>query len=235
MPNESQLSTILLLCVLAYVIYQLSDSSCLTSESFANQENNQSPLNQIYDPSMLTNQNMSAPVSNDISVDNASSAAPVNVMNNVSNNVTNNVPVNVVVPPQENVQKQESVNMFSGNDTSSLGADLTNAYSNPLPEGVKADSLDLNKNNVTTYNSKDILPKEVNNEWFDTDFSQAKNNVNDDKLINTDRYVIGVNTVGQSLKNASYDIRGTIPNPKFSVSPWNNSTYEPDYNLKPLC
>ena len=44
-----------------------------------------------------------------------------------------------------------------------------------------------------------------------------------------------INTVGQSLKNGSHDIRGTIPNPKFSVSPWNNSTYEPDYNIKPLC
>jgi hypothetical protein len=60
-------------------------------------------------------------------------------------------------------------------------------------------------------------------------------NINDDKLINTERYIIGINTVGQSLKNASYDIRGTIPNPKFVVSPWGNSTYEPDFNLKPLC
>ena len=76
---------------------------------------------------------------------------------------------------------------------------------------------------------------ETNDEWFDTDFSQAKHNINDGKLINTDRYVIGVNTVGQSLKNASYDIRSTIPNPKISVSPWNNSTYEPDYNIKSLC
>ena len=79
------------------------------------------------------------------------------------------------------------------------------------------------------------MPKEINNKWFDTDFSQAKYNVNDDKLINTERYVIGINTVGQSLKNASYDIRGTVANPKFTVSPWNNSTYEPDFNLKPLC
>jgi hypothetical protein len=232
MPNESQLSTILLLCVLAYVIYQLTDSSCLTSESFANEEN-KSPLNQIYDQSVLTNQNNALPASND---NVTSSPAPVNVMNNVSNNASVNVPSEAVVqPPQENVPKQDAVNMFSGNDLALSGADLGSAYNTPLPEGVKADSLDLNKNNVTSYNSKDFLPKEVNNEWFDTDFSQAKNNLNDDKLINTDRYVIGVNTVGQSLKNASYDIRGTIPNPKFSVSPWNNSTYEPDYNLKPLC
>ena len=89
-------------------------------------------------------------------------------------------------------------------------------------------------NDVKTYNAQDFLPKEINDKWFDTDFSQAKNNIQDDKLINTERYVIGINTVGQSLKNPSYDIRGTVPCPKFQISPWNNSTTEPDYNLKSL-
>ena len=120
-------------------------------------------------------------------------------------------------------------------EDTSFGSDLSIAYDSPLPQKTGASSVDLNKNNVTKYDAKDFLPKEINDTWFDTDFSQAKNNVNDDKLINTERYVIGVNTVGQSLKNASYDIRGTVPNPKFTVSPWNNSTYEPDFNLKPLC
>ena len=93
----------------------------------------------------------------------------------------------------------------------------------------------MKKNNVSQYNAKDFLPKEINDQWFDTDFSQAKFNINDDKLINTERYIIGINTVGQSLKAASHDIRGTIPNPKFAVSPWNNSTIEIDYNIKSLC
>ena len=115
------------------------------------------------------------------------------------------------------------------------GADLNVAFERPLPPNANPNTVDLNKNNVSQYDAKDYLPKEINNKWFDTDFSQAKYNLNDDKLINTDRYVIGVNTVGQSLKNASYDIRGTVPNPKFTVSPWNNSTYEPDYNIKPMC
>jgi len=110
-----------------------------------------------------------------------------------------------------------------------IGNDTTNTVNN-IANGV----VNIN-NNVTDYNSKDYLPKEINKQWFDTDFSQAKTNIEDDKLINTERYVIGINTVGQSLKNASYDIRGTIANPKFSISPWNNSTYEPDYNIKPLC
>ena len=42
--------------------------------------------------------------------------------------------------------------------------------------------VDINKNNVKNYNAKDFLPKEINNQWFDTDFSQAKFNINDDKL-----------------------------------------------------
>ncbi len=37
------------------------------------------------------------------------------------------------------------------------------------------------------------------------------------------------------MKNASYDIRGAVAVPKFSISPFNNSTIEPDYNIKPLC
>lgn len=114
-------------------------------------------------------------------------------------------------------------------------SDLTTAFMPPLPPGAKPDVVDFKKNNVDKYNAKDFLPKQVNDEWFETDFSLAKYQLNDDKLINTEKYIIGINTVGESLKNASYDIRGTIPNPKFIVSPWNNSTYEPDFNLKPLC
>ncbi len=122
----------------------------------------------------------------------------------------------------------ESVNDFEG-------VNLNEAFDLPLPQGTNVDAVDFKKGNMDNYNAKDFLPKEINDEWFETDFSLAKYQLNDDKLINTERYIIGINTVGQSLKNASYDIRGTIPNPKFAVSPWMNSTYEPDFNLKPLC
>ena len=114
------------------------------------------------------------------------------------------------------------------------GANLNKAFSRPVPKGSKCNSVDFNRNYLKKYDSKNYLPQEVNDEWFDTDFTQAKNKLNSDSLINTEKYVIGVDTVGQSLKNASYDIRGTVANPKFNVSPWNNSTYEPDYNIKPL-
>ena len=122
----------------------------------------------------------------------------------------------------------DSINDFEG-------VNLNEAFNLPLPQGTNVDAVDFKKGNMDNYNAKDFLPKEINDEWFETDFSLAKYQLNDDKLINTERYIIGINTVGQSLKNASYDIRGTIPNPKFAVSPWMNSTYEPDFNLKPLC
>ena len=113
-------------------------------------------------------------------------------------------------------------------------SDLNNAFKGPLADSSAVDLVKMNKTEMKNYNSDDFLPKEVIDGAFD-DYSQAKYNLDNDKLINTERYVIGINTVGQSLKNGSHDIRGTIPNPKFSVSPWNNSTYEPDYNIKPLC
>jgi len=113
-------------------------------------------------------------------------------------------------------------------------SDLNSAFA-PLAEtGNTLDLVKMNHSEMKNYNSDDFLPKEIISGAFD-DYSQAKYAVDDTNLINTDRYVIGINTVGQSLKNGSHDIRGTIPNPKFSVSPWNNSTYEPDYNIKPLC
>lgn len=145
---------------------------------------------------------------------------------------------NAVQDPATNLLKTmpDNVNKFEGNeDNNSQAADLNAAFSSPLPVGAQPDQVDLNKNNLKNYNSKDFLPKEVQGEWFDTDFSLAKFDINDDALINTERFTIGINTVGQSLKNASHDVRGTIPNPKYTVSPWNNSTYEPDFNLKPLC
>ena len=130
----------------------------------------------------------------------------------------------------------KDVFQFEGNtNDNDLGASLDAAFERPVASQPRAENVNIKEQDTKKYNAAYFLPKEVNSEWFNTDFSQAKVNVDDTNLINTERYVIGVNTVGQSLKNASYDIRGTIANPKFAVSPWNNSTYEPDTNIKPLC
>ena len=47
-------------------------------------------------------------------------------------------------------------------------------------------------------------------------------------------YHVGVNTVGQSLRNANQQLRSEPPNPQVSVSPWLNTTIGPDLSRKPL-
>lgn len=86
------------------------------------------------------------------------------------------------------------------------------------------------------FNSKYYLPNEktVNPDWFEVvpEAISVKNR----HLINVSK-PIGVNTIGTSLRNASWDLRsdaGAV-NPKFTVAPWLQSTIEPDVNRKSLC
>ena len=80
--------------------------------------------------------------------------------------------------------------------------------------------------------SDDLLPKK-NENWFETPSVGSK--LDDANLLADAIFKVGVDTVGNTKKNPSYDIRGTIANPKFPISPWNNSSYEPDNNLRSLC
>lgn len=47
-------------------------------------------------------------------------------------------------------------------------------------------------------------------------------------------YHFGINTVGQTLRNANYDVRSDPPNPRTPVSPFLNSTIEPDLYRRQL-
>ena len=85
--------------------------------------------------------------------------------------------------------------------------------------------------------AKDLLPKEAKDDWFDMpyDKKQMMRIENENLLAGAStQSKIGIDTQGQTLKNASWDLRAAPPNPKFNVGPWMNSTIEPDYNIKPL-
>lgn len=226
MLKDNQLSTVLLLVALGFLIYFLSKPKT-ESEGFT-EETATTTTSESSMPTMPMVPTMP-------SLNIAS-----NLVADVKPEVLSQILAEAESPKTPTAEteirgNQMDVFQYEPNDLQESGASIDAAFERPIPPEARPDVVDINKNNVKKYNAKDFLPKEINDQWFDTDFSQAKFNLNDDKLINTDRYVIGVNTVGQSLKNASYDIRGTIPNPKFTVSPWNNSTYEADYNIKPLC
>ena len=234
--SNDSISTVILLVALAALIYYLTSPS--KPENTDNFEEVK-PKDEEVKPNMpvvnnyVKGDNLMGQY--DTKLEAATIAAKVGASNN-SNSVPAPAAVaSVVAEKPAIVPVKQQADIPSSNDiVDAAGADLSSAYGDIVNKAAK-NSVDLNQKNVINYDAHDFLPKEVNDSWFDTDFSQAKYNVNDDKLINTERYVIGINTVGQSLKNASYDIRGTVANPKFSVSPWNNSTYEPDFNIKPMC
>lgn len=79
------------------------------------------------------------------------------------------------------------------------------------------------------YNADNYLPQEVNNEWFNSTDNQIP--IKDRHLINVNK-PISINTIGSSLKNASYDIRGSPPCPKYAISPFMNSSIDPDNNIR---
>jgi len=81
------------------------------------------------------------------------------------------------------------------------------------------------------HDSNQLLPQEKEADWFQT---IETTNVKNSNLINIYR-PIGVNTISSSHKLASYDLRGTVPCPKFNVAPWNQSSVAQDNSLKSLC
>ena len=46
--------------------------------------------------------------------------------------------------------------------------------------------------------------------------------------------LVGIDTVGQTLRNANLQLRSEPPNPRVMVSPWLNSTIESDTNRRPF-
>lgn len=75
--------------------------------------------------------------------------------------------------------------------------------------------------------AEDLLPKDAaNSKWAQVN-PAGQGDVKDQNML-TAGFHIGVNTVGQSLRNANYQLRSDPPNPKLSVGPWNQTTIEYD-------
>jgi hypothetical protein len=78
----------------------------------------------------------------------------------------------------------------------------------------------------------ELLPSDVNSTWaqqnpMGTGSLKGKNFLSAGALI-------GINTVGQSLRNANLQLRSEPPNPQVPISVFNVSTIEPDLNRRDL-
>lgn len=81
-------------------------------------------------------------------------------------------------------------------------------------------------------NPDDLLPKDENSQWAQLN-PRGNGELNNVNLLQAG-YLNGINTVGSSLRNANLQLRSEPPNPQSQVSPWLNSTIEPDLMRLPL-
>ena len=81
-------------------------------------------------------------------------------------------------------------------------------------------------------NPMELLPLDTNGQWAQVNPTgsgdlQGKNFLSAGALV-------GINTVGQSLRNPNYQLRSEPPNPQVQVGPWQQSTITPDLQRRPL-
>ena len=81
-------------------------------------------------------------------------------------------------------------------------------------------------------NSADLLPRDANS--LHAQVVPSGQGALGDQNFLTAGYHLGVNTVGQTLRNANRQLRSDPPNAQVKVSPWNQTTIEPDVNRRPL-
>jgi hypothetical protein len=81
-------------------------------------------------------------------------------------------------------------------------------------------------------NPDELLPRDENSQWAQLN-PRGVGDLNNVNLLQSG-FWNGINTVGSSLRNANLQIRSEPPNPQSQVSPWMNTTIEPDMMRLPL-
>lgn len=78
----------------------------------------------------------------------------------------------------------------------------------------------------------ELLPGDANSKWAQS-VPAGQGELGDQNFL-TAGYHVGVNTVGQTLRNANRQLRSEPPNPQVKVSPWLQTTIEADTNRRPM-
>ena len=86
--------------------------------------------------------------------------------------------------------------------------------------------------NQNVVNPSDLLPVDHNETFSSLNPVNQANPMTPDLL--QAGYHIGLDTIGQTMKNPNLQLRSDPYIPKAAVGPWNQSTYEPDLMRVPL-
>jgi hypothetical protein len=80
--------------------------------------------------------------------------------------------------------------------------------------------------------AEELLPQDNSSLWAQVNPS-GEGSLKDRNFLQSG-YHIGINTVGQTLRNANLQLRSEPPCPQVRVSPWLQATIEPDVSRKPF-
>jgi hypothetical protein len=144
--------------------------------------------------------------------------------NNAANNADMNNAANTTVPDMGAATNTNVTPNQIDQGFGSQSASVENLDSQAIPSG------ECYPKDILA--PEDLFPKDAQSQ-FAENTPNAPGALGDQNFLNAGFHV-GVNTVGQSLRNANRQLRSEPPNPQVKVSPWLQSTIEPDINRRPL-
>jgi hypothetical protein len=142
----------------------------------------------------------------------ANGEVEANENNNAQHVVNNNTGAPVAVPAESTVEGFETLT--------------------PAPMPFKDAEKPSNCYPKDQINPSELLPNDPNSKWAQVN-PMGQGDIAGKNYLSAGA-LIGVNTIGQSLRNANYQLRSDPPNPQVKVSIWNQTTIEPDINRRAL-
>ena len=110
-----------------------------------------------------------------------------------------------------------------------VGENAIEHFSNDQNSKVERNLTSFPKDQLT---AEELLPQDNSSLWAQVNPS-GEGSLKDRNFLQSG-YHIGINTVGQTLRNANLQLRSEPPCPQVRVSPWLQATIEPDVSRKPF-
>jgi|UniRef100_A0A6C0KW94 hypothetical protein len=160
---------------------------------------------------------------------------------NGSNGAMNNGNLNNINEANENNNANYAVNNNTGMSNNNNAEPVPNNSNNavegfetmtPAPMPFKDAEKPANCYPKDQINPSELLPNDPNSKWAQVN-PMGQGDIAGKNYLSAGA-LIGVNTIGQSLRNANYQLRSDPPNPQVKVSIWQQSTIEPDINRRSL-
>jgi hypothetical protein len=188
-------------------------------ERYTNHANNAASVNNAANNNVANNAGNNA---GNNAVNNVVNNAPVNSYNNAGCQANANENAQGYLGCQDNDRKFEAYDPVGAGDYQQVGQQNANANNNMPKDCFPKDQLA----------PSELLPANTQSQWSNVNPS-GEGNLGDQNFLSAG-YHFGTDTVGQSLRNANRQLRSEPANPQVKVSPWNQTSIEPDINRRPL-